>query len=96
MQIKSSTQFKRDLTKVKKGRYADDVKDGDSALAKVLTMLVNSEELPRQYNDQPLASNWKTGRDCHINPGLILIYKVTGEPLNLARIGIHSDKPMIK
>jgi len=91
MQIKSSTQFKRDLKKVKKGRYADDVKGGDSALAKVLTMLVKGEELPRQYNDHPLASNWKTYRDCHIKPDLILIYRVTNELLNLARIGTHSE-----
>ncbi len=91
MQIKTSTQFKRDLKKVKKGRYADDVKGGNSALSKALTMLVNGEELPRQYNDHPLANNWKTYRDCHIKPDLILIYKVTDELLSLARIGAHSE-----
>jgi len=91
MQIKPSSQFKRDLKKIKKGRYVDDVTGMDSALSKVLTMLINDEELPRQYNDHPLASNWKTYRDCHIKPDLILIYKVTDQLLNLARIGTHSE-----
>lgn len=39
----------------------------------------------------PLSGEWSHFRDCHIEPDWLLIYKVDGDDLYLARTGTHSD-----
>jgi mRNA interferase YafQ len=51
------------------------------------------------YVDHPLKGNWRSFRDCHLYPDLVLIYKKVdneedeGVPgvLKLARFGSHSE-----
>ncbi|WP_411269292.1 type II toxin-antitoxin system YafQ family toxin [Phytopseudomonas dryadis] len=47
--------------------------------------------MPSSYLDHPLKSNWKGFRDAHIEPDWLLIYRVEGDELQLARTGTHAD-----
>jgi mRNA interferase YafQ len=43
------------------------------------------------YSDHPLKGDWKGFRDLHIEPDWLLLYRVEGTELQLARTGAHSD-----
>ncbi len=85
------------LTPVLSGRFRKDVKrlqkrNKDTAkLAKALDLLLNELPLPVAYNDHPLKGDWKGFRDLHIEPDWLLLYRVDGSELQLARTGTHSD-----
>jgi mRNA interferase YafQ len=85
------------LTPVLSGRFKKDVKrlrkrNKDMAkLATALDLLLNEQLLPIAYNDHPLKGDWKGFRDLHIEPDWLLIYRVEGSELQLARTGAHSD-----
>ncbi len=60
-------------------------------LTKALDLLLNEQPLPIVYNDHPLKGDWKGFRDLHIEPDWLLLYRVEGSELQLARTGAHSD-----
>jgi len=60
-------------------------------LKTVILDLVRQTQLPAAYNDHPLRGDWKGFRDLHIEPDWLLIYRVKGEDLELARTGTHAD-----
>jgi len=60
-------------------------------LRELLALLIAGDELPAVYKDHPLKGDWKGYRDAHIEPDWLLIYRVYGEELQLARTGSHSD-----
>jgi mRNA interferase YafQ len=80
-----SSQFKKDLKKAK--RQGKDL----NKLRSVVIMLANEEPLADHFRDHDLIGNWRGYRECHVKPDLLLIYKVDGESLKLARIGSHSE-----
>ena len=80
-----STQFRRDVKRVEK-RGKD-----MSKLRTVLVLLLNATELPRALRDHPLQGDWKGYRELHIEPDWLIIYRVAGDELHLARTGSHSD-----
>lgn len=80
-----SSAFARDVKRMHK-RNKD-----MSKLRTVLTLLIERKPLPRQYLDHPLKGDWKGYRDLHIEPNWVLIYRVAGSELRLARTGTHSD-----
>ncbi|AJO90779.1 type II toxin-antitoxin system YafQ family toxin [Haemophilus influenzae] len=53
--------------------------------------LLNSLPLPVKYKDHALTGNWKGWRDCHIKNDLVLIYKIVGDEIRLARLNTHSE-----
>lgn len=53
--------------------------------------LLNSLPLPEKYKDHALTGNWKGWRDCHIKNDLVLIYKIMGDEIRLARLNTHSE-----
>jgi mRNA interferase YafQ len=85
------------LTPVRSGKFKRDVKRLEKRgkdlgkLKTVLFILINKQELPAEYNDHPLKGNWKGFRDLHIEPDWLLLYRIFGEELQLARTGTHSD-----
>lgn len=85
------------LVAVQSGAVARDVKrklkrNKDPAkLRTVLTLLIERKPLPRQYLDHPLKGDWKGHHDLHIEPDWLLIYRVVGNELRLARTGTHND-----
>lgn len=60
-------------------------------LKTLITLLVNEQEIPAGYEDHPLQGNWRGYRDAHMEGDWILIYRVDGEDLRLARTGTHQD-----
>ena len=80
-----SAQFKRDVKRIQK-------RGKDMAKLKVLlSLLIKQSALPGAYLDHPLRGDWKGYRDAHIDPDWLLLYRVDGEELHLARTGSHGD-----
>ncbi len=80
-----SGAFKRDVTRAEK-RGKDMGK-----LRALLLLLIEGTPLPERYRDHPLKGEWAGWRDAHIEPDWLLIYRVAGDELQLARTGTHSD-----
>ncbi len=80
-----SSQFKRDVKLAKKrGKKMQ-------KLRALLTALIEEEPLAKHYKDHPLKGNWAGFRDAHVEPDWLLIYRITGNDLELARTGTHVD-----
>jgi len=60
-------------------------------LAALLLLLIEERQLPPTYRDHPLKGDWSGYRDAHIEPDWLLIYRVQGDELQLARTGTHAD-----
>lgn len=60
-------------------------------LKSVIETLVNDEPLADEYRDHVLIGSWKGFRECHIQPDWLLIYRIEGDELQLARTGSHAD-----
>jgi len=94
--IERSTEFKKDYKREKKGQHRKTV---EADLLVLLNILANDLPIPANYVDHPLKGNWRSFRDCHLYPDLVLIYKKVdneedeGVPgvLKLARFGSHSE-----
>ena len=57
----------------------------------LLELLIEDKALPARYRDHPLKGSWNGHRDAHIEADWLLIYRVTGNELQLARTGRHAD-----
>ena len=57
----------------------------------VLIDLSNDNVLDPKYRDHKLIGNFKTRRECHIEPDWLLIYRLEKNKLILERTGSHSD-----
>lgn len=80
-----STQFKKDVKRAqKRGKDMNKLKE-------LLSLLMRQAPLPEAYQDHPLRGNWKGYRDVHIEPDWLLLYRMDGEELQLARTGTHAD-----
>lgn len=85
------------LTPVRSGRFKKDVKLAEkrgkdlTKLRNILLLLLDGAALPPDYRDHPLKGEWKGFRDLHIEPDWLLIYRIEGEELQLARTGSHAD-----
>jgi len=84
--LEYSAQFKKDFKKITKLPTPDILEVGG-----VISVLQRGEPLDEKHVDHPLAGNWQGFRDCHVKPDLVLIYRVSGAVLQLARIGSHSE-----
>ncbi|MGH8396965.1 MAG: type II toxin-antitoxin system YafQ family toxin [Gammaproteobacteria bacterium] len=80
-----SNQFKRDV------RLAEKRGKDFTKLRALLELLIEEIPLPPRYRDHPLKGEWAGFRDAHIEPDWLLIYRVHGNELQLARTGNHAD-----
>jgi mRNA interferase YafQ len=80
-----SRTFRRDVKRLEK-RGKDTAK-----LRTILALLINERPIPPTYRDHSLKGEWTGYRDLHIEPDWLLIYRVEGQELDLARTGSHSD-----
>ena len=85
LSIRESSAFKRDIKRLKRGNF--DL----SKLAAIIIRLANKEKLEERHSDHLLSSNWRGYRECHIKPDVLLIYRIEGDELQLARTGSHSE-----
>lgn len=85
------------LTPVRSGPFRRDVKRAGkrgkdmAKLRQLLLLLIAGEILPATYRDHALKGDWKGYRDAHIEPDWLLIYRISGDELLLARTGSHAD-----
>ncbi len=60
-------------------------------LVLIVEILMREDFLEAKHRDHILTGNYKGQRVCHIEPDLLLIYKVEEDYLKLARIGNHPN-----
>ncbi len=88
-EIRRSTAFRRDYKRESAGRHRRQL---DALLSEVLARLSADVPLPAANQDHPLTGEWKSYRDCHLKPDLLLIYrKPDPVTLDLVRLGSHSE-----
>lgn len=85
LEVVWSTTFARDYKRLQK--------QGASLrqLEAVVETLAEQQPLAPRYRDHPLKGNWRSYRECHIQPDWLLIYRVVGSELQLARTGSHAE-----
>ena len=89
LKVEFTGQFKKDY-KLAMKRGCDPGK-----LQEVVSLLINEEPLPEKYRDHALTDsrNYRSMRECHIEPDWLLVYKIEQKVLilKLIRTGTHSD-----
>ena len=80
-----TTQFERDLRLMQ--RRGKDIEK----LKAILTALINEEPLPERQRDHPLVGNYKSRRECRVEPYWLLIYKLVSNEIIFERTGTHGD-----
>ena len=61
-------------------------------LIPVVADLLRGVRLDPKHRDHALTGDWKSCRDCHIKPDLVLIYSFPAPgKLRLERLGSHSE-----
>lgn len=87
LNIVPSNQFKKDL-KLAKKRGLD-----LGLLTSVIDTLASQKPLDVKYHDHNLSGNYRSFRECHIEPDWLLVYRVDDDQLELFlfRTGTHSD-----
>lgn len=86
VEIGYSNQFKKDFKKARKLPLLE-----LKAIFDVISSLEQEGALDEKFKDHELSGNWANYRECHIKPDLLLIYKLEGSTLKLARLGSHSE-----
>lgn len=82
-----TAKFKKDIKKFK--HQLKILKE----LNEILISLAQERPLQKKYHDHSLGGDWKGSRECHVNPDMLLIYRVDREQkkLFLERFGSHSE-----
>lgn len=79
-------------TKSFKKDYKNLSKDDKQELKNIIIELQQGKSLLEKYKDHKLIGNYLNCRECHIEPNLLLIYRIDNQILELAlsRVGSHS------
>ena len=87
LELKKTSQFRKDLKRVVKRRLDIDLMD------EIIQTLRERKPLNPKYRDHALTGDYAGFRECHIQPDWLLIYMVDGKNLILtaSRTGTHSD-----
>ena len=85
LKLNASTKFKKDFKLCIKRGYDMDL------LNDAIDTLRIPAPLPEKNKDHALSGNWSGFQECHILPDWLLIYRVAGDELYLARTGTHAD-----
>lgn len=87
LKLTPTTKFKKDLKKFKHQMRI--IQELDA----VIKLLVQQLPLEKKHIDHPLGGNWKGSRECHVNPDVLLIYRIdeNSSTLFLERVGSHSE-----
>lgn len=85
LSLRFGAQFKRDRRLCIKRGYDMDL------LSVVVDTLRIPAALPAQNRAHGLSGSWAGYQECHIFPDWLLIYRVEGNELQLARTGTHAD-----
>ena len=84
-----TTEFKKDYKKIKKQNK------NIEKLKTIIEQLASGNKLEEKYKDHKLNDNkrFKDGRECHIEPDWLLVYRINNNQLILLLVetGTHSD-----
>ena len=85
---RSTATFKKHLKKVEKRRKGDSQKVLD-----VVELLAKGKTLEERYRDHELKGDRKGERECHVQPDLLLVYRIYNDVLILELVdtGTHSE-----
>jgi mRNA interferase YafQ len=83
-EIFRTTSFKKDYKKLSKKEK--------ELLKSVIKTLAEGKPLDEELKDHKLIGNYLGCRECHVQPDLLLIYRIENDILELAlvRVGSHS------
>ncbi len=85
LKIRESNAYLRDLKKIiKRGKNLQ-------KLGVIIHKLAHAIPLEHKHRNHSLKGNWQHYSECHIEPDWLLIYRIEGDELKLARTGSHSD-----
>lgn len=85
MKIEASKQYRREIRKIIDALLVS------PEYIEVMYCLQNRLPLPAKYKDYRLSGDWQGFRDCHIKNDLLLIYRISGDILELARLNTHAE-----
>ena len=85
MKIEASKQYRREIRKIIDALLVS------PEYIEVMYCLQNRLPLPAKYKDHPLSGDWQGFRDCHIKNDLLLIYRISGDILELVRLNTHAE-----
>ena len=87
LEIVPSNQFKKDLKLAKRRGLKIEL------LREVVNTLAMKKKLDDKHHDHSLAGNYKSFRECHIEPDWLLMYQIHDDVLILTATatGTHSD-----
>ena len=85
LNINFASSFKKDRRRCLKRGY------NMALLASVMDILAIPAPLPPINKDHALSGNWAGFQECHIQSDWLLIYRIDGGELYLARTGTHAD-----
>lgn len=85
LNISTSSQFRRERRLCVKRGY------DMSLLAAAVNTLRIPAALPVWNRNHSLAGSWAGFQECHLSPDWLLIYRIEGNELYLARTGTHAD-----
>lgn len=80
-----SAQFRRDVKRL--GKRGKDM----TKLRKLISLLINEQDLHPSGKDHALKGTWSGCRDVHVEADWVLIYAISGSELRLFRTGTHAD-----
>lgn len=84
--LKPSTQYKKDLKRIRNNPKKAE------ALLKILNLLENDIEIPKEYCPHPLTGDYAGCMECHINGDFLLIWiDDESNEIYLVRLGSHSE-----
>jgi mRNA interferase YafQ len=83
--IRQATRFRRDVKRLL--RQGVDL----SRLERIIVTLAAEKTLEEPYHDHALIGTWQGFREYHIQPDWLLIYRLEGNELQLARTGSHAE-----
>ena len=89
METKAENSYERDYEKCLRQGILGDKENLE--IEKIIYLLKNRMPLEKRHKDHALKGDYKGYRDCHINPDLVLVYKIQNDTLYLTRIGRHRD-----
>jgi mRNA interferase YafQ len=87
LNIVPSNQFKKDLKLAKRRGLQLEL------LQTVVNTLASGQSLEAKYHDHSLTGNYRSFRECHIEPDWLLVYRIEDDELELFlfRTGTHTD-----
>ena len=83
--LRYSSKFKKDLKTCQKRGY--DLKLFEAVIDKLRI----PAPLEAKNREHSLRGNYSGFKECHISPDWLLIYRYSGDYLELARTGTHAD-----